>query len=464
MAEQEQVTQILETCQAFLRNGHFKLYGGLHSKGYVNVRLALAYSEYATEIGRKIANQFLGDKIDVVVGFTIGGIVLAENVAKCLNQARPIAARIIDDDVKFPGNSEIQNGENVLIVDDVLRPPSGKPINQVLLHIRNKTKGNIIGVGVGVDRTTEVLSFKDEKIRTVKLARVEPKDDFQIWSADSCPLCKENIPLLDYSEVDTDPLTSLFWLRREKDRVFLAALLKRVVEKWWKEDEELLAEVKSLDQPASNFPGEKWKRVAILGATEAAGNFFMNTVAKFVARRLGFYAITSRFFYEEKTAGKRASISSKGEGMNEFLQRMIHSCQYAIVVHALAGGQFIETVWCGHCCKPTLGLIPIRNWSPAGPKPCEYLVHIPEKHIIICNGSKAVEEGKEEIGAWICQKNDTCPLVRSQNISKMIFELFMSGKRMFLVGCLIDENLKAYEEPVSNFLHNKGVLKYEGYL
>jgi len=449
LSEEKQVLQILETCHAIIREGHFKLYGGNHSDGYVHVRLALGHSDYASRIGKKIADQFLNDKIEVVVGFTVGGIVLAEYVADFL-RTRKAVARIWDDSVMFVGGSKIIPGENVLVVDDVLRPPAGEPINRILVKIKNEMKGNIKGVGVVVDRTLEEPNFVTD-VKTIRLAKIK---FLQLWSEPDCPLCKKGIPLEDLSKADIDPLTLLFSVSREEDRPFLAALLRHVFEEYWK-DERILKELNSFYNPEQDFPGLRWERVAILGPTEGAGWDMMERIAKFVSS-LGFYAITSRFIYQKHTAEKRILTHFKHEGLNEFLQKIIHECQYAIILHALPGGQLIENVWCNYSGKPTLGYIPVRDLSPDKLKACEYLDYIQEKNLFLCNGFRAIEEGREEIGGWVCKKNDKCPLISSQNIPKMIHDFFISGKRMFLVG----SEGTGYEEPIRNFLQNKGMLKF----
>lgn len=451
MTGEERVWQALQAHHAILRDRHFRLYSGLHSSAYVHVRLALAHDEFAREMGKRIGSRFLNGETDVVVGFTIGGIILAENVARFLG-SRTVVARIMDGGALFVGGTQIKSGENVIIVDDVLRPPSGEAIYQVLVKIRDELQGNIQGVGVIVDRSTEEPSFAQERTKLVKLTSADIAE-FPTYPPDSCPLCKQAIPLEDLSRVDTDPLLLLFSLPKEEDRTALAALLRHVFESYW-EDRALLREVDSHYDPEREFPGRKWERVAVLGATEAGGSYIMDDIANSVAS-LGFYAITSRCIYQKDTAEKREITHFEREGMNDFLQRMIHSCQYAIIVHALSGGQLIEAVWCNQCGKPTLGYVPLRNLSSESFRACDYLQYDKGKELFVCRGYRAIEEGRDEVGGWICGKNDKCPFL-SQNITKMVLDLHMNGKMMFLVG---SERKGGFIQPVRNFLQNKGILK-----
>ena len=81
MGEKE-LFDILDKTGAYLKNGHFKLVSGNHSDSYVHVRLALAYPEYASKIGKELSDRFRGDAINAVVAFTVSGIKLLHCVAE----------------------------------------------------------------------------------------------------------------------------------------------------------------------------------------------------------------------------------------------------------------------------------------------------------------------------------------------------------------------------------------------
>jgi len=236
----------------------------------------------------------------------------------------------------------------VLVVDDVLRPPSGEPIRRAIETIRRETKVVVKGVGIVVDRSTIEPDFG---VKTVKLARI----DFKVWAPESCPLCRQGIPLIDLSSPDTDPLGLLYSLTDEPDRTILASMLGKIFEKL--KEGKLLAEIMSFYRPTLELPGSKYDRVAILGSYD---NFsVMDHIAKFVSS-LGFYAITSRVIYEKDTGDRKELGPYKYEAMNDFLRKLIHSCQYILIIYSGAGGQFIETAWCSESHKPTLGLVPLR--------------------------------------------------------------------------------------------------------
>ena len=201
MSKQE-VLRILETTGAFLRDGHFKLVSGNHSDSYVHVRLALAYPEIASKIGKKLADEFQGDKINVVVAFSVSGIRLAESLAEHL-KARVVRAERKEDKIILARGYTIEEGDNVLVVDDVLT--TGRLIHQALRTIRNETRGILKGVGVIVDRSKKEPDFG---VRSVSLVRI----DMNLWSAESCPKCEQGIPLTDLTSPDTNVFAVLYSL------------------------------------------------------------------------------------------------------------------------------------------------------------------------------------------------------------------------------------------------------------
>lgn len=441
MSEQQQVLDILRKSGAVLENGHFKLVSRNHSEGYVHVRLALAHSEYASALGEKVASQFIKDKIATVVGFTVGGSILAESVARFLN-ARSVIAEMKENEIILGKGYEIKENENVLVVDDVLRPPSGEPIRQAIEAIKNQFKGIVKGVGVILDRSTAECDFG---VKIAKLAKI----DFRVWSPELCPLCKQGVPLVDLSQPDTDPLGLIYSLSEEPDRLTLANMLGKIFEKL--EEKKLLQEIMNFYRPTLELPGWKYERVAVLGSYD---NFsIMDQIAKIVSG-LGFFSITSRVIYDKDTQERKELRPYKYEAMNDFLRKMIHSCQYVIIIYSGAGGQFIETAWCSESHKPTLGLVPLRPLSFLDLKGCEYLLS--GKHnVLFCNGFQGLEQGAELVGGWICEKQKNCPFP-SSGLTKMILDLYATSRTMFLVGA---DELKNFEPTIRAFLHNRGVLR-----
>ncbi|NQT00107.1 MAG: orotate phosphoribosyltransferase, partial [Candidatus Omnitrophica bacterium] len=74
--EQDEILKIFQDAGALLE-GHFLLSSGLHSKQYLQCARVLADPANCAKISSALAEKFNNDKINVVVGPAMGGIILA---------------------------------------------------------------------------------------------------------------------------------------------------------------------------------------------------------------------------------------------------------------------------------------------------------------------------------------------------------------------------------------------------
>ena len=132
-----------------LLDGHFILTSGRHSSSYFQCARVLQHPEYLTLFAEMIAKHFNKEKIDAVISPAIGGVVLGTEVGRILN-IRTIFAERKDGDMCIRRGFNIEPGENILIVEDVITTGGSvrEVMNQVIDH-----KGTISGVGVMVDRS-----------------------------------------------------------------------------------------------------------------------------------------------------------------------------------------------------------------------------------------------------------------------------------------------------------------------
>ncbi len=177
------VMQIFKDAGAVLE-GHFLLTSGLHSPVYWEKFRVLQYPNYTEKLCKLIARNFKNDDIQVVPGPTTGGIILAFEVARQLG-VKGIFAEKEGEEMVFRRGFTIEPGERILIVDDVLT--TGGSIREVMSAV-NKLGGNVVGIGVLVDRTPGtdfgVPFFCCHRSETITYA---PQD---------CPLCAANVPLV----------------------------------------------------------------------------------------------------------------------------------------------------------------------------------------------------------------------------------------------------------------------------
>jgi len=138
-----------------LRNGHFQLTSGLHTDSYLQSALVLQYPEYAVRIGEELADHFRNQKVDVVVGPAVGGIIISHVVGKALG-VRSIYTERKGDKLIFYRGFEIKPKERALIVEDVVT--TGGSVRETM-EVVEQYGGTVVGIGSIVERSGGKVSF-----------------------------------------------------------------------------------------------------------------------------------------------------------------------------------------------------------------------------------------------------------------------------------------------------------------
>jgi len=168
-----------------LLKGHFLLTSGLHSPVYWEKFRVLQFPNYTEPLCRMIADHFRRQNVQVVAGPTTGGIILAFEVARQLG-VRGIFAEKEAEERSFRRGFTVDPGERVLIVDDILT--TGSSIREVIAAVK-KLDGNIIGIGVLVDRSEQAPDFGFPLFSCHHSATVT-------YRPEECPLCAARVPLI----------------------------------------------------------------------------------------------------------------------------------------------------------------------------------------------------------------------------------------------------------------------------
>ncbi|MBU4376176.1 MAG: orotate phosphoribosyltransferase [Candidatus Omnitrophica bacterium] len=169
---------------AFL-SGHFRLTSGLHSGHYLQCALVLQYPEDAAKLGRAIADKFRKDKIDVVAGPALGGIIIAYEVARSLG-VRCVFGEREEGRMKLRRGFSIKPGEKVLLAEDVAT--TGGSLKELARLIR-ESGGEIVGMASIIDRSGGTTDF-GVPFKTLMMLNIETFEE------KDCPLCKECIPIM----------------------------------------------------------------------------------------------------------------------------------------------------------------------------------------------------------------------------------------------------------------------------
>jgi orotate phosphoribosyltransferase len=172
-----------------LKEGHFLLASGRHSNRYIE-KFDLLRNPTATErVCTGFADQFRDQRIDVVVGPTTGGVILAFEVARQLGVAAAYAERVGDglNAREFRRGATFSTGQRVLLVDDILT--TGGSVRETLAALE-RYPVEVVAVAVLVDRSGGTARFGN--LPLTALATL----DVATWDAAGCPLCEEGIPLV----------------------------------------------------------------------------------------------------------------------------------------------------------------------------------------------------------------------------------------------------------------------------
>jgi orotate phosphoribosyltransferase len=102
-----------------LLEGHFVLSSGLHSAVYLQCALVLQHPLEAEELGRRLAEHFRGESIQVVASPAIGGLIIGHEVARALN-ARFIWTERENGKMTLRRGFSVTPGETTLVVEDVV--------------------------------------------------------------------------------------------------------------------------------------------------------------------------------------------------------------------------------------------------------------------------------------------------------------------------------------------------------
>jgi orotate phosphoribosyltransferase len=172
-----------------LKNGHFLLASGRHSGQYVE-KFDLLRNPRATQWACEMMIEGLGSlaAVDLVVGPTTGGVILAFEVGRQLGLPAAYAERVSDggNARAIKRDTYIAPGTSVLLVDDILT--TGGSVRETLEALR-PWGAEVRAIAVLVDRSGGTVDFGLPLHAIAGL-------DIETWDAADCPLCAAGVPLV----------------------------------------------------------------------------------------------------------------------------------------------------------------------------------------------------------------------------------------------------------------------------
>ncbi len=192
----EEVFELLRGTGA-LRKGHFAFPSGLHADEFLQVALAFRYYQWAKILSVGLSRRLRADpeirasiKELSIVCPTTGGLPIGYGVCEALRAHQVYWAEKSDGEpMHFRQFVEPEEGEKVLLVDDILR--SGRRFTDLRSLVESKG-AKVIGLAVAVYQPNPDIADFGE-LPVFYLARMD--STFYYQSAASCELCKQGLPI-----------------------------------------------------------------------------------------------------------------------------------------------------------------------------------------------------------------------------------------------------------------------------
>ena len=192
----EEVVRVLRDTGA-LRDGHFEYPSGMHSNEYLQVPLAMRYYQHARTLSVGLSRllrtnseiRAIIPELSIVAPAT-GGLPVAYGVCEALRAKQVYWAERDDEHqpMRFRQYLEQHPGEQVVLVDDILRSGSKLTEMQTLLESRGAT---VVGLGVVIYQPTP----KTKDFGSLPLYYLAKLDASYYTDAEHCDLCRRGVKL-----------------------------------------------------------------------------------------------------------------------------------------------------------------------------------------------------------------------------------------------------------------------------
>jgi orotate phosphoribosyltransferase len=148
--------------------------------------LVLQHPPKAEALGAALASRVKDLQPDVVLSPALGGIVIGHEVARALGVRALFAERSVSRSLELRRGFTIAPGERVLVVEDVLTTGGS---TRETIDVARHAGGLVVGAAAIADRSggTIDLGVPYQVLITLSLPT---------FQSESCPLCKDNIPVV----------------------------------------------------------------------------------------------------------------------------------------------------------------------------------------------------------------------------------------------------------------------------
>ncbi len=165
-------------------HGHFLLTSGRHSDIYFEKFRLLEQPRLLEDWVDAMLAKTPWREVEVVVGPTLGGVLVACETARQLG-VRALYAEREGEGRAFRRGSVLEPATRVLVVDDVLT--TGTSIREVL-NLLAQYQAKVVGIGVLIDRSESPIDFGAPLASALRLPA-------KSYAPEECPLCQQGVPL-----------------------------------------------------------------------------------------------------------------------------------------------------------------------------------------------------------------------------------------------------------------------------
>lgn len=193
----DSILQILADIGAIITDSHIVYTSGRHGTAYINKDCLYKHTQKTSELCKAMAAKYDADNVDVVIGPTVGGVVLSQWVTHHLNTARSKGETLSlfaesegeGPDKKFVikrGYDSFIPGKNVVVVEDVLT--TGGSARKVIECVK-ALEGNVLGLSVLCNKGVKPAAVGDVCINSLVNIVLGS------WAEEECKLCKLGVPV-----------------------------------------------------------------------------------------------------------------------------------------------------------------------------------------------------------------------------------------------------------------------------
>src|SRR5579864_1557890 len=196
MPTAEEVVRVLRETGA-LRDGHFEYPSGMHSNEYLQVPLAMRYYQHARSLSVGLSRLLRANpeiraiipELSIVAPAT-GGLPVAYGVCEALRAKQVYWAERDDENepMRFRQYLEQQRGEQVVLVDDILRSGNKLTEMKTLLESRGAV---VVGLAVVIYQPTP----NTRDFGSLPLYYLAKLDARYYADAEHCELCRRGAKL-----------------------------------------------------------------------------------------------------------------------------------------------------------------------------------------------------------------------------------------------------------------------------